>query len=778
MKKTINAIIALLALVMCSSFALGSYDINVEAQFINSTGWPYTGTHNFEFNAYNSSDDNIFSDSFAYTLDDNGRLFKTFSISYDFVDAPPKITWKIDSEATTVKVQTGFVTNAVNAELLNGHDSSYFALVTEPKATSLGNWTADKSDYLIWVDTKAYIDSFGNWSDDKSNYSTTAAADLLYAPISEPIAASLGNWSADKSSYTATADLVSIIGNWSADKVDYSTTAAADLLYAPIAEPIAASLGNWSADKSGYTTTAGLVNASVNSSNYWDALNTPGDITSLGILTGLTINGDSNTTGIVYFKDESGQVRRLNNVATHISEMQSDTLLDASRSSLSCTGGVLNFTLYATSGAGQFNFNGTIYPKNYTTVSNQTITLSCGTDVLPKNNYIYWELVADVPTMKTSESYPTTNHIDVGTFIVGDCSGSAYTVYSYERNRYEVDSFVKRSLERWEDTGTLYVSGFTPNATKTNVTVAAGGEFFSNILEITSANNMSLTEGYYYINASGNFIQANSLVNLTMYSDGTAFSGVNERVNVVWGVVPTSPNSAGTVPVTMRLVAILPSYPGAGNTYQSIANANSDIFETTTYYPSDSNVKMVFTPIARTILRPNSDVLEAFPNGKYYQDVRGRVTSGGSAPSPGITNHADLTNLDYASSGHTGFATAASVTSIGNWSADKPSYTTTSDLVTILGNWSADKPSYTATSDLVSILGNWSADKSSYYTSAIVDTLGNWSNDKNGYLALSGGTMSGNLNMSSKNITVSGSVISGNATCGVWSGSTASIIIC
>ena len=40
---------------------------------------------------------------------------------------------------------------------------------------------------------------------------------------------------------------------------------------------------------------------------------------------------------------------------------------------------------------------------------------------------------------------------------------------------------------------------------------------------------------------------------------------------------------------------------------------------------------------------------------------------------------------------------------------------------------------YKTLTEIVSNIGNWSADKSSYYTSTIIDTLGNWSQDKGNY---------------------------------------------
>jgi hypothetical protein len=263
-------------------------------------------------------------------------------------------------------------------------------------------------------------------------------------------------------------------------------------------------------------------------------------------------------------------------------------------------------------------------------VPNATITLTCGTDTTPVTNYIYWELVAGVPTIKASAIYPSTDHIDTATFIVGACSGSTYTIYSYSRNRYEVDSFVKRVIERFEESGTLYVSGFTPTAiiSKLNITT---GEFFNGIFEMTSTNIVDTTS-FYWINSSGNFVQATSLTSLNQYSDGTAFAG-NERMNVIWGVVPIN-TTGGLGPTQVRLVAVPQARPGS--VYISSVTAEQDAYNVINYYPSNSEVKNVFTPIARTILRASTSQFELFQSGSYWKDIRGTGVVGGGGGSTSI----------------------------------------------------------------------------------------------------------------------------------------------
>lgn len=69
---------------------------------------------------------------------------------------------------------------------------------------------------------------------------------------------------------------------------------------------------------------------------------------------------------------------------------------------------------------------------------------------------------------------------------------------------------------------------------------------------------------------------------------------------------------------------------------------------------------------------------------------------------------------------------------LGNWSADKASYVTTT-VFSSIGNWTADKASYATTTALTSV-GNWTADRGNY-----INTTRSWTNDTN--MGLSGTTL-------------------------------------
>jgi len=100
---------------------------------------------------------------------------------------------------------------------------------------------------------------------------------------------------------------------------------------------------------------------------------------------------------------------------------------------------------------------------------------------------------------------------------------------------------------------------------------------------------------------------------------------------------------------------------------------------------------------------------------------------------------------------------------VGNWTLDKSIYqiwTTTKAYIDSIGNWTADKSGYqiwTTTKAYIDSVGNWTADKVNYALDSRVTTVNNsvMSVNTTAVAALpnSGGTMTGNINMTTKNIT-------------------------
>ena len=212
---------------------------------------------------------------------------------------------------------------------------------------------------------------------------------------------------------------------------------------------------------------------------------------------------------------------------------------------------------------------------------------------------------------------------------VGSVAGANYTIYGYNRARTEVDSFVKRVIGRFENSGSLYVDGSLPTVNSTSLSVAASGRWYQGIFEMTAANVVAST-GYYFINGDGTYSYSTNLADMHHYGDAAmTVMGANERQNIVWGIVPTTTTASGTLPTTVKLFAVLQSKPSS--VYISATTAEQDVYDATNYYPPDVQLKEIFVPIARTILRPSTPVLEAFGSGSYYRDLRGKTSYGGSS---------------------------------------------------------------------------------------------------------------------------------------------------
>ena len=327
----------------------------------------------------------------------------------------------------------------------------------------------------------------------------------------------------------------------------------------------------------------------------------------------------------VLIKDLKGNDANLAAVVINLRDMEQDTILGKTRSSLSAAGGVLTYRL-ASIGANtmQLDFNAIVYTIGQTA----DVNLTCRTDAYPISNYIYFYLNVGVPTLAASTTYPSITHIDLGTFVIGSCSGSNYTIYAYNRNRYEIDSFVNRVSERFEEMGSLYVSGLPPNASASDVNIGTG-EFFNNLVEFASSNTVKLSTTAYLIRADGNFINFNSLSDINQYADGSTI-GNNDYVNIVWGIVPTTTTNAGSDPTTVKLVAVLQSKPQV--VYNTLAEARTDNYDAMNTFPPNDDIKKTFVPVMRTIQK--GGVNQQVVTGIYYQDLRGRVSSGGGTSTP------------------------------------------------------------------------------------------------------------------------------------------------
>lgn len=373
----------------------------------------------------------------------------------------------------------------------------------------------------------------------------------------------------------------------------------------------------------------------------------------------LLVSDDIQIVGDAWVRDDTGEYHFLSNDLSHSDELMTNTILDNSYGSVFVNATGAYFNLRTVTGKnGELNLDGTIINPG---LNNISVKLLNGTNSTPVNNYLYLYNNSGTIELATAQSYPTMTHVDIAWFKVGEVTTSSANIYAYSQVRYQTPDFIEKVIERFEKSGTLYVSGFDTSSSVSQLNISTG-EIINIITEMNSNNNFSVADGFYFINGSGSFVQANTLSALNQYSNGVACTGTC-RINVVFGVIPSNAMN-GSDSTSFRLVAVLPTDPGAGNRYTTVTTAIQDNFGETTYYPNDEILKNSFTPIARVIVRPGTNVLEPFTAGLYHKFIAGTVTTGGSAPISTTTDHALLTNLDYSTAGHTGFASSTVLDSV------------------------------------------------------------------------------------------------------------------
>ena len=390
------------------------------------------------------------------------------------------------------------------------------------------------------------------------------------------------------------------------------------------------------------------------------------DAAFAGIISAVSVKevtgGVMNIDGDLNFYDSRGHQVRLSYLARHLGEIELNTLLDKSRSSISTSGGVCTYTLYAVYGTTTWDFDGIKYPLGAASAS---VALIGNTNAAPYTNWVYFKLVGNTPTLTATTSAPTGTYIMVAKFIVGLVSASSTVIYAYNRYRHEVDTFINRVIERIERQGSLYYSGALPTVTATTLSIASGGKWYQGIFQMEGANTVTHAAFYYIKN--GVWTAGSALSELLYYYNGDAVSA-HKYVNIVWGIVPTTTTAGGTVPTTVKLFAVLQTKPVVEYT---LAQARQDIYEATNYYPPNDEMKEAFVPICRTIIDKDTGQFATFDSALYSKDLRGQVTSGGGAPtfyvhpnhSGDVTSAGDGAQTLVATAGVNAIALAAAVQS-------------------------------------------------------------------------------------------------------------------
>jgi len=350
----------------------------------------------------------------------------------------------------------------------------------------------------------------------------------------------------------------------------------------------------------------------------------------------LLVSDDMQVVGDTWLKDTDNEWHFMTRELELQDELRVNTLLSRINSTMIYD----NLTIEESHGKTlvvNINENNTILDTGI-----DSIRLTEGTNSSPNFIHVYYQNTGD-PSL-TQSLTPKSNVPDVAQLKFG-------ANYSYGDiiSSAGVEKFIRGVYHRFYDDGSIYISGFNINATSTYLNISSGVmKIMLQGTHITS--NFSTEDLSIHIHADGTFHQHTSLNDFDTYDSGEVVSN-NKYYSIVFGIVHTSDG-------TGRMYGVVQSKPPTE--FTKAIDAETDI----TYvnlFPADPLIKKLFIPVARVIVqRVGADtVVKPFTNGLLYSDLRGTVTtSGGSAPTPGITSHSDLSNLDFDNSGHIGFASS------------------------------------------------------------------------------------------------------------------------
>lgn len=383
----------------------------------------------------------------------------------------------------------------------------------------------------------------------------------------------------------------------------------------------------------------------------------------------LIVGDDFVVGGDIFVTDEQEEYHSLNRIIQRLDEMFNNVFFNQVNQSIVGTDLIINDSGIPDNLA--VLLNGTATDLG---VREDAITLNTGSTIAPTVNFISYQN-QDNPVLTITTSEPSVDHADVSILYLG---ADTSEIYLFDDSTSHGEQFVDHVYDRFADQGALYIDGLTQTVGTDNINISSGGVKIR-ISKLDYKTDLDSFNDFFYINSTGHFVVCSDFTCLLQYSDGGIISA-NKYYNIVWGVVPISS-------VESRLLAIPQNEPGAEHTKAIDAEEDAQAI---LFFPSNSDFKKAFVPIARTIhKRTGNNDLVIFPtNGELFQDLRGEVTSGGGgSPTPPITNHENLNSLEFNDSGHT-FSNSGQVLDIGNYNLTTTGNVTLGErLIFALGNF-------------------------------------------------------------------------------------------
>lgn len=345
------------------------------------------------------------------------------------------------------------------------------------------------------------------------------------------------------------------------------------------------------------------------------------------------IADDLEVIGEIWLRNSAGQPKFLTRTLDLLDETFENILFNDA--DLNIVSGVLNIndTLNETL---VVNLNRT---ETITDSISDSITLNTGTNITPAINHISYQNPAN-PTLTIGTTEATVPHAEV----VVIYSGSDENIYLFENTISHNEQVIDQIYDRFGEEGGLYISGLTQTASTTQLNFTTGTVRLR-LNKKTYTNNLVSDDGFFYINSTNHFVQCTDNTCLDKYTDDTTISN-NRYYTIVWGVVPIDNNQ-------QKLMALLQGNPNSE--YISAIAAEEDTLGKANFFPSNVDFKEAFIPVARTIHRRtgNNDFVTFPTTGELFQDLRGKATVGsGGVPSPPLTEHNLLDNLEWANASH------------------------------------------------------------------------------------------------------------------------------
>ncbi len=346
-----------------------------------------------------------------------------------------------------------------------------------------------------------------------------------------------------------------------------------------------------------------------------------------------------NATGDVWITDSGGESHLINRELSLRDEMYRNTTLTKINGTF--IDGVLN--IQSTSGEDIItNIN-----ANESSIGGDTdsIKLIPGTNESPILNQICYENI-DSPDLAIRTTFSEECPV-VATYLMGQ---SNYT-YSSNIDAYTAIDFIRGVYNRFFDDGAIYKSGFNFSVSDIEVNITTPGTLKFLLRNFNMITNHSTSDFYIHLHDDGSFHQHSDLDDCADYNNGVPV-GNNKYFNMVYGIGITEDGEG-------RMYVLTQNEPS--NEYIRAIDAENDIENTLVFFPSQERIKKTFIPIVRVVVKRSGgvNIIQTLSSGQNFFDIRGTVVATASSPpTSGISSHPDLTNLDFASSGHTGFTSS------------------------------------------------------------------------------------------------------------------------